>query len=201
MIDLSTSLPSVSRKIAARLSEKGIEFADAPVSGGEAGARSAGLAVMVGAAAGTFERCLPYLSAVGKTVVRVGEVGAGGIAKLVNNMIVGSAFAVIAEGFALAERNGVDARLLYEAIREGWAGSKVLDESGEAIPARSYVPGGTVDMLEKDLSYARTVATESRTPIPMTAAAHEVFVAGQAAGHGKKSQPALFELWEHRGGS
>jgi 2-hydroxy-3-oxopropionate reductase len=201
VIDLSTSLPSVSRRIAARLSEKGIDFADAPVSGGEAGACSASLAIMVGASPATFERCRPYLSVVGKSVVRVGDVGAGGIAKLVNNMIVGSTFAVIAEGFALAGRNDVDARLLYDAIREGWAGSKVLDVSAEAIGARSYTPGGTIDMLEKDLSYARTVATESRTPIPMTAAAHEVLVAGQAAGHGTKSQPALFELWQQQGGT
>ena len=201
VIDLSTNMPSVSRRIAARLSEDGIEFADAPVSGGEEGARSASLAIMVGALPATFERCRPYLSVVGKSVVRVGDVGAGGIAKLVNNMIVGSTFAVIAEGFALAKRNGVDSRLLYDALRGGWAGSKVLDVSAEAIPARRYTPGGTIDMLEKDLSYARTVAAESRVPIPMTAAAHEIFVAGQAAGHGKKSQPAVFELWQQQGGA
>ncbi|MGA2381480.1 MAG: NAD(P)-dependent oxidoreductase [Spirochaetia bacterium] len=201
LIDLSTSLPSLSRRIAARLSELGIEFADAPVSGGEAGARSAALAIMVGATQKTFARCRPYLSALGKTVVRVGDVGAGGIAKLVNNMIVGTAFAVIAEGFALARCNDVDPKSLYEAIREGWAGSKVLDVSAEAIAAREYLPGGTVDMLQKDLSYARTLAAESRSPIPMTAAAHELFVAGQAAGFGKKSQPALFELWSRREGA
>ena len=95
----------------------------------------------------------------------------------------------------------MDSRLLHEAIREGWAGSKVLDVSAEAISARTYTPGGTVDMLEKDLSYARVVAAESRTPIPMTAAAHEIFVAGQAAGYGKSSQPALFELWTRQGGT
>jgi 2-hydroxy-3-oxopropionate reductase len=201
LIDLSTSLPSLSRRIAARLAEKGIEFADAPVSGGEAGARSAALAIMVGATPETFRRCQEFLSAIGKTVVRVGDVGAGGIAKLVNNMIVGTAFAVIAEGFGLAQSNGVDVRSLYDAIREGWAGSKVLDVSAEAIAARQYVPGGTVDMLQKDLSYARTLAAESHSPIPMTAAAHEVFVAGQAAGFGKKSQPALFELWSRKAGA
>lgn len=201
LIDLSTSLPSLSRRIAARLSELGIEFADAPVSGGETGARSAALAIMVGATKKTFARCRPYLSALGKTVVRVGDVGAGGIAKLVNNMIVGTAFAVIAEGFALARCNDVDPKSLYEAIREGWAGSKVLDVSAEAIAAREYLPGGTVDMLQKDLSYARTLAAESRSPIPMTAAAHELFVAGQAAGHGRKSQPALFELWSRQEGA
>ena len=201
LIDLSTSLPSLSRRIAARLAEKGIEFADAPVSGGEAGAKSAALAIMVGAAAATFKRSQPYLAAIGNTVVRVGDVGAGGIAKLVNNMIVGTAFAVIAEGFALARANGVEVQSLYDAIREGWAGSKVLDVSAPAIAAREYVPGGTVDMLQKDLSYARTLAAESHCPIPMTAAAHELYVAGQAAGFGQQAQPALFELWRGKKGT
>ena len=200
VVDLSTGLPTVSRRIAARLAEHGIEFADAPVSGGEAGARNASLAIMVGATEATFKRSLPYLSTIGGSVVRVGEVGAGGIAKLVNNMIVASTFTVIAEGFALAAKNGVEASALYSAIHGGWAGSKVLDVSAEAIIARDYTPGGTIDMLEKDLGYARQLATESKVPIPMTAAAHEVFVAGQAAGRGKESQPAVIELWRRLGG-
>lgn len=200
VIDLSTSLPSVSRRIATQLAERGIAFADAPVSGGEGGAKSASLAIMVGASEATFARCTPYLSKIGGSVVRVGEVGAGGIAKLVNNMIVGSTFAVIAEGFALALKHGVEPAALFEAIRSGWAGSKVLDVSAEAIQAREYRPGGTIDMLVKDLGYARLLATESRVPIPMTAAAHELFVAGQAEGRGKESQPALIELWLRRGG-
>lgn len=195
VIDLSTSLPATSRRIAARLTERGVEFADAPVSGGEEGARSATLAVMVGASAATFERCRPVLSAVGRSVARVGDVGAGDLAKLVNNMIVGSTFAVIAEGFALAARHGVDPQSLYLAIRDGWAGSKVLDVSAREVAARRYVPGGTIDMLQKDLSYARAVAAECRSPSPMTAAAHELFVAAQAEGRGADSQPALFELW------
>lgn len=195
VIDFSTNIPSVSRRIAARLADNGVEFADAPVSGGEPAARTAGLAIMVGAAPKTFERCVPYLSVVGKSVVRVGEVGAGAVAKLVNNMIVGAAFAVIAEGFALAEANGVDARLLHEAIRDGWAGSKVLEVSAKSIVEHDYTPGGTINMLEKDLGYARLLATESRVPIPMTAMAHEVLVAGQAAGHGRSSQPAIIEMW------
>ncbi len=199
VIDLSTSLPSVSRRIAARLAEGGVEFADAPVSGGEAGARDAALAIMVGAAQGTFDRCLPILSAMGRSVVRVGEVGTGGVAKLVNNMIVGAAFAVIAEGFALAERSGIDAKALYDSIKDGWAGSKVLDVSAAAVVAHAYPPGGTVDMLVKDLDYARTLAAEAHVPIPMSALAHEVFVAGQAAGHGRESQPSVIELWRAAG--
>jgi 2-hydroxy-3-oxopropionate reductase len=195
VIDLSTNLPSTSRRIASRLAQKGIDFVDAPVSGGEAGARDASLAIMVGAAASAFERGLPYLSRMGATVTRVGDVGAGGVAKLVNNMIVGAAFAAIAEGFALAMENGLDAKALHEAIRGGWAGSRVLDISAEAIVARQYLPGGTVDMLVKDLDYARALASETHTPIPVSAATHEVFVAGQAAGHGAQSQPSIIELW------
>lgn len=137
------------------------------------------------------------LFTLGRSAVHTGGVGAGGVAKLVNNMIVGAAFAAIAEGFGLAERNGVDPLRLY-AIREGWASGKVLDVAAPAIAARSYVPGGTIDLLEKDLSYPRTLAMECRSPIPLTAAAHEVLVAGQSAGHGRESQPALFELY--RGG-
>jgi 2-hydroxy-3-oxopropionate reductase len=199
VIDLSTSLPSVSRSIAARLAERGIEFADAPVSGGEAGARSGALAIMVGASEATFARCMPLLSLMGKSIVRVGGVGAGGVAKLVNNMIVGATFAVIAEGFALAARNGVESTSLYDAIREGWAGSKVLDVSAAAIAAGDYTPGGTINMLQKDLGYARILATESHVPIPMTSMAHEIFVAGQAAGRGAYSQPAIIELWRDGG--
>ncbi|HTO24076.1 MAG TPA: NAD(P)-binding domain-containing protein [Spirochaetia bacterium] len=195
LIDLSTSLPSVSRRIAARLAERGVQFADAPVSGGEKGAKDGTLAIMAGASAPVFERCRPILEAIGKTAVRVGDVGAGNIAKLVNNMIVAAEFAVIAEGFALAAREGVDARLLYDAMREGWAGSRVLDVSAEAISERRYVPGGTIDMLVKDISYAQALAAESHASIPMTAAAHEILVAGQAAGYGKSSQPAIYELW------
>lgn len=200
VIDLSTSLPSLSRRISAALAGRGSVFADAPVSGGEGGAKSASLAIMVGASPEVYERAKTYLSCLGSPV-RVGDVGAGGVAKLVNNMIVGAAFAVIAEGFALAQRNGLDATDLYEAIKSGWAGSKVLDVSGPAIAKREYVPGGTVNMLAKDLGYARTLATESHVPVPMTAMAHEVFVAGQAAGRGAESQPALVELWRRIEGS
>lgn len=200
VIDLSTSLPAVSRRIARMLADAQIEFADAPVSGGEGGAKSATLAIMVGASAATFERCTPVLSAIGKTVIRAGDVGAGGVTKLVNNMIVASTFAVIAEGFALARKNGVNPGTLYEAIREGWAGSRVLDVSASAMIAEDYTPGGTITMMEKDLSYARTLAAESHVPIPMTATAHEVFVAGQAAGKGALSQPAIIHLWHERGG-
>ncbi len=199
LIDLSTGLPSTSRKLTQALAARGIAFADAPVSGGQGGAEAGSLAIMVGASEETFERARPYLSCVGASVVRVGDVGAGQVAKLVNNMIVGVTFSVVAEGFALAVSNGVDPALLHRAIKDGWAGSPVLEASAPSIASREYRPGGTIDMIQKDLSYARALATESRIAVPMTSAAHEVFVAGQAAGRGAQSQPAVFELWQTGG--
>ena len=196
ILDLSTTMPTASQRLAKVAVGKSLEYADAPVSGGEAGATEATLSVMVGASESTFNRALPYLSAIGRSVVRLGEVGTGGVAKLVNNMIVGAEFAVIAEGFALAARFGLDATSLFEAIRGGWAASKVLEVSAPAMIMQDYRPGGTVDLIEKDIGYARTLATEKRVPVPVTAITHEIYVAAQARGDGKSAQPVIIQMWE-----
>ena len=121
IIDCSTTEPSVSRELAETLAAAGIDFMDAPVSGGERAARDGTLAIMVGSRTDVFERYLPILESIAASVVRVGDVGAGGVAKLVNNMIVGSTFAVIAESFALGKANGLDPG---GALRchQGWLG-------------------------------------------------------------------------------
>ncbi len=196
IIDLSTTLPTSSQKIEKLSASRGIAFVDAPVSGGEAGAQNASLSVMAGGTESAFERALPYLRAIGSSVVHMGAIGSGGVAKLVNNMIVGAEFAVIAEGFALAARFGLDPSTLYEAIRGGWAASKVLDVSAPAMIKNDYRPGGTVDLIEKDMGYARTLATERRVPVPVTAIAHEIYVAAQAHGDGKSAQPVIIRMWE-----
>lgn len=196
IIDMSTTIPTVSKRLAETLAPISIEFVDAPVSGGEGGARDASLSIMVGATEELFNRCTPYLQTMGKSVVRVGETGAGGVAKLVNNMIVGATFSVIAEGFALAGKFGIPAEVLYNAIRGGWAGSRVLEVSAPAMIDGNYKPGGTVNIMEKDMAYARTLATEMHVPIPVTAIAHEVFVSAQASGDGPQAQPVIVELWE-----
>lgn len=196
VIDLSTTQPVASRRIRDVLSEKRIDFLDAPVSGGEKGAREASLSIMVGGAPEVFARHKDLLSLLGSSVVHVGDVGSGGIAKLVNNMIVAAAFTSIVEGFGLAARNDIDLDTLYRAIRGGWAGSKVLDVSAEAITSGDFAPGGTVELLWKDLGYARDLARMQDVPIPVTAAVDQVFVAGRAAGLGDLSQPSLIKLWE-----
>ena len=166
IIDCSTTEPSVSRELGGLLGESGIDFMDAPVSGGEAAARAGTLAIMVGGHADVFERHVAILEEISASVVRVGEVGAGGVAKLVNNMIVGSAFAVIAESFALGKANGLEPAALYDAIKGGWAGSKVLDVAAPGIIERDFTPGGSIDVLFKDIGYAMSLARSGNIPVP-----------------------------------
>jgi len=196
IVDTSTTELSVTLEIAERLQETGIEFLDAPVSGGEKAAIDGTLSFMVGGKAGVFERCQPVLAAMGASVIRVGATGAGQSAKCVNQMIVGATFAVIAESFALGTKAGIDPKVLYEAIKGGWAGSKVLDTAARDMFGREFKPGGTVDIHWKDLGYALSLAKREDVPTPVTALVHEVFKAARAAGDGKRSQPAVVRLWE-----
>ncbi|MCF7973592.1 MAG: NAD-binding protein, partial [Phycisphaerae bacterium] len=191
VIDTSTTEPTVSKKIAARLSDQGIEFMDAPVSGGEGAARGASLAVMAGASPEVFKRGLPYLEVFGKSVVHVGDIGSGGVTKLINNMIVGATFAVIAEGFALGKTNGLDPEVLYKAIKDGWAGSTVLDVAAPGIIERNFTPGGTIDLLFKDIGYALSLARTHNVPVPMTAMSDEIFKAARASGRGGQAQQVI----------
>ena len=196
VIDTSTTEPTVSRSLSTLLAEKEIEFLDAPVSGGEGAAREATLSVMVGGPEDVFEKHKHILEVIGKSVVRVGDTGAGEVAKLVNNMIVGSAFAVIAESFALGIKNGLDPTVLYEAIKDGWAGSKVLDVAVRGTIKRDFVPGGSVDIHCKDLGYALTLAGSQNVPVPMTAIANEIFKTARASGRGAYAQHIIIQLWE-----
>jgi len=197
VIDTSTTEPTVSRALAQALAEKGIDFLDAPVSGGEGGARDAALAIMVGGDAAVFEKYLPVLQVMAKSVVRVGDVGTGGAAKLVNNMIVGAAFSVIAEGFALAMKNDIDPAVLYEAIKDGWAGSKVLDVAATGIIKQNYQPGGTIDLLFKDIGYALSLARTQNIPVPITAMVDEILKTARASGRGPYAQQIITQMWEN----
>ena len=196
VVDTSTTEVAVVKKLAAELAEQGIGFIDAPVSGGEKAAIAGTLSFMIGAKQEAFEETKEYFHAMGASVVRMGDIGAGQIAKAVNQMIVGAAFAVIAESFAMGAKSGLDPKTLYDAIKGGWAGSKVLDVAANDMFSREFKPGGTVDILWKDLGYALGLSKEIDVPAPVTAIVHEVFKASRAHGDGKQSQPALVRLWE-----
>jgi len=196
VIDTSTTEPGVIQEAAERLASAGIEMLDAPVSGGEGGAIAASLSIMVGGQEATFERCRDVLATMGSTLVHVGPIGMGEVAKLINNLIVGATFAVVAEGFALGVQSGLDPVVLYAAIRNGWAQSKVLDVAADAMLQQDYAPGGTVDIHWKDLNYALSLARAQDVPTPMTAMTFEIFKAARAAGKGGFAQPAVVQLWE-----
>jgi len=196
LIDMSTTAPEITRSIATTLAERGVGFLDAPVSGGGGGARDATLAIMVGGDQATFDRCRPILEVLGSSVTRIGDVGSGGVAKLVNNMVVAAMFAVIAEGFSLGRECGLDPEVLYQAIRGGWAGSKVMDVAAPGIIADDYTPGGTVSQHFKDIGYAMALARSRNCPVPMTAMVDEIYKAARASGLGDKAQQSIVKLWE-----
>jgi 2-hydroxy-3-oxopropionate reductase len=196
IIDSSTSDAAVVIEIASELAEKGIRFLDAPVSGGERAAIDATLSFMVGGEESVFNACLDYFKAMGASVIRTGGTGSGQVTKCVNQMIVGATFAAIAEAFALGAKAGIDPNSLYSAIKDGWAGSKVLDVAARDIISREFKPGGTIDMISKDLGYALSLTLSKVFPAPVTSLVHEIFMAGRAAGDGKRSQAAIVKLWE-----
>jgi 2-hydroxy-3-oxopropionate reductase len=194
--DTSTTETGVVKALAAELEKRGIEFADAPVSGGEKGAREGTLSFMVGAKDGVFDAIRDYCAAMGSSVVHMGGISSGQAAKAVNQMIVGAAFAVIAESFSLGVKSGLDGKSLYEAIKGGWAGSKVLDVAAADMFSREFKPGGTVDIHWKDLGYALSLSKDTDVPVPVTALVHEIFKAARARGDGRKSQSAVVRLWD-----
>ncbi len=196
IVDMGTTDPTATKEIANTLREKGIRFLDAPVSGGEAAAKEQTLAIMVGGDVETLQDALPVLQCLGRSIVHMGPSGAGQVAKLVNNMIVNATFTAVAEGFALGAKAGLDPAKLYEAIKGGWAGSKVLEVAAPAILARNFQPGGTVDIVCKDLSYALSLGRDLNVPLPMTALVHEIFRMAKAMGKGPLAQPVLITLWE-----
>ncbi|MDR2899972.1 MAG: prephenate dehydrogenase/arogenate dehydrogenase family protein [Treponema sp.] len=196
IVDTSTTEVETVKTIARELEKRSIAFADTPVSGGEKGAIDGTLSFMAGGSPAAFETIKPYIEAMASSVVYMGEVGAGQTAKAVNQMIVGAAFAVIAESFSMGVKNGLDPKVLYNAIKGGWAGSKVLDVAAKDIADRQFTPGGTVNLLYKDLGYAMSLSRDTDSPVPLTSLVYEMFKASRAHGDGGKSQTVLVRLWE-----
>jgi 2-hydroxy-3-oxopropionate reductase len=196
IVDLSTTEAKVAQDASAACATRGIVFLDAPVSGGEQGAIDATLSIMVGGDAAAFARCKPILSVMGRSVVHMGGSGMGQAAKLINNLIVAAGFAAVCEGWALAVKAGLDPATLHEAIKGGWAGSRVMEETIPRLLKRNFVPGGTVDIMTKDVGYALNMARTLNLPVPVTALVHELFRMAKAQGKGPKAQPVLITLWE-----
>ena len=174
-IDCSSINPVASKEIAAALAEKGVEMLDAPVSGGEPKAIDGTLSFMVGGKQEVFDKCKDILAAMGASVVRCGEVGAGNTTKLANQIIVACNIQALAEALTLAQKAGVDPNAVFAAIRGGLAGSTVMNAKAPMMIEGNDKPGFKIDLHIKDLNNALDCAHTVGSPLPMTAAVQEIF--------------------------
>jgi len=166
VMDMSSSDPSHSAIHAQRLVAKGIGWIDAPVSGGPEGAAAGTLAIMAGGSTADFANVKPVLDILGGNVVHVGEAGMGHVVKIINQVIVGLTIEAVAEGLTLAEKSGVDPRLMQQALKGGFADSKILQLHGTRMIERSYKPGGTANIQLKDLRLSRALAETAAVRLP-----------------------------------
>ena len=196
IIDMSSIEPLVSQKIAIEAAKKGVEFLDSPVSGGEPGAVQGTLAIMVGGKEEVFTQCLPILEVMGKSVVRVGDIGAGGFAKLANQVIVALNIAAVSEAFVLGQKAGLDPEKLFQAIRGGLAGSHVMDAKIPMIVDRNFQPGFKIKLHDKDIKNALATAAGLRTPLPLTGLIEQILSASIADGKGELDHSAIIQFTE-----
>lgn len=192
VVDLGSSSPLDSVARAESLAARGVGWVDAPVSGGAVGAESGRLAIMAGGTEEDVRHAMPVLRALGSSVVRVGGPGAGHTAKIVNQVIVGLALEAVAEGLAIAEAAGLDPALVQEALRGGWADSRILQEQGSRMVARDFAPGGKARTIRKDLAMALDLARELELELPHARSAYDIFDGLVAEGRGDLDCAVVF---------
>ena len=195
-IDMSSINPVASKEIAAVLEAKGIDMLDAPVSGGEPKAIDGTLSFMVGGKQEVFDKFKDLLGAMGASVVRCGDVGAGNTTKLANQIIVACNIQALAEALTLAQKAGVDPELVFQAIRGGLAGSTVMEAKAPMMIAGNDKPGFKIDLHIKDLNNALDCAHTVGSPLPMTAAVQEVMQWLHNNGCGQNDHSAIAKYYE-----
>lgn len=195
VIDMSTNSPEYARYFAKRLAEYGIEFLDAPVTGGDVGARQGTLTIMVGGKREIFERVRPVLEAMGKTIIYAGDVGNGQMLKLLNQIVVGIDMLAVAEAMALAKKAGIDMDKLFTVLSTGAANSFTVQYYMPKMMKGDYEPGFRAAHLKKDLRYALETANKLGVPLPGTAITLELYNALVAKGLGDKGTQALLKLY------
>lgn len=196
VIDMSSIAPLASREIAAVLAEKGIAMLDAPVSGGEPKAIEGTLSVMVGGDKAVFDRCFDVMKAMAGSVVHTGDIGAGNVTKLANQVIVALNIAAMSEALVLATKAGVNPDLVYQAIRGGLAGSTVLDAKAPMVMDRNFKPGFRIDLHIKDLANALDTSHGVGAQLPLTAAVMEMMQALKADELGTADHCAIAQYYE-----
>ncbi|HZV55145.1 MAG TPA: NAD(P)-dependent oxidoreductase [Rhodocyclaceae bacterium] len=196
VVDMSTINPNSAREIGAALAAKGIDFMDAPVSGGEIGAINATLTIMVGGKAVVFERVRPLLEKLGKSVTLIGDVGAGQVAKACNQILTGVGVLAVAEAFNFAAKNGVDVAKVRETLLGGFAYSRILENHGQRMLDRNFKPGFKAWMHQKDLRIVMEEAHRLGLMLPAAAATAQLFNAIVGNGMGDEDSVAALKLLE-----
>jgi 2-hydroxy-3-oxopropionate reductase len=192
VIDMSSISPVATREFARKVEAAGAFYLDAPVSGGEIGAREGTLSIMVGGPEAIFERALPLLQKMGKNITRVGDVGAGQVCKVANQVIVGLTIEAVAEALLLAQRAGADIGKVREALMGGFAQSRILEVHGKRMVDGTFNPGFTLKLHRKDLNIATDAARALQLALPNTAATAQLMNAAIAQGLGDRDHSALF---------
>lgn len=196
IIDMSSIAPKASQDIAEELAKKGVNFLDAPVSGGEPKAIEGTISVMVGGEKEIFDKFYDVMMAMAGSVVYTGKVGAGNTTKLANQVIVALNIAAMSEALVLATKAGVEPELVYEAIRGGLAGSTVLDAKAPLVMDRKFDPGFRINLHIKDLQNALDTAHEIGAPVQLTAGVMEIMQAMKAEGEDHLDHGGLIRYYE-----
>jgi 2-hydroxy-3-oxopropionate reductase len=200
-VDMGSISPVATKDLAARVGALGAEYVDAPVSGGDVGARSASLTIMVGASDAAFARVRPLLLLLGKSVTHVGPSGAGQTAKVANQIVVGLTIEAVAEALLFAAKAGVDPARVRQALLGGFASSRVLEVHGQRMIERNFEPGGRVELHQKDLENALQGAKAMGLSLPGTANAQQLFNAVKAMGGARWDHSAMVKALEALAGA
>ncbi len=196
VIDMSSISPTATKDFAARITALGCAYLDAPVSGGEVGAKQASLTIMVGGEEADFARAKPLFEAMGKNITLVGGSGAGQTAKVANQIIVALTIEAVAEALLFASKAGADPAKVRQAITGGLATSRILELHGERMIKRTFAPGFRIVLHQKDLNLALQAGKELGVALPNTAATQQLFAAAIAAGHGGLDHSGLVRALE-----
>jgi 2-hydroxy-3-oxopropionate reductase len=196
VIDMSSIDPIATKAFAEKIEASGCDYVDAPVSGGEVGARNAALTIMVGARPAVFERVKPLFEAMGKNITLVGGVGAGQTTKVANQIIVALNIEAVAEALLFAAKAGADPARVREALMGGFAASRVLEVHGERMIKRTFDPGFRIRLHQKDLNLALSGARTLGLSLPNTASAQQLFSACAANGGGDWDHSAMVKALE-----
>jgi 2-hydroxy-3-oxopropionate reductase len=201
IIDMSTSSPILAQELARAARNKAVGMLDAPVSGGDVGARDGTLSIMVGGEDDEFERARPLFEVMGETVVHVGGTGAGQVVKACNQIVVALVIEAVAEALVLGSKASVAPDRVVEVLSGGLAANKVLDVKGEKFLSHDFTPGGKVEYHRKDLGIALEAGREYGVTLPVAAFVEQMFGVLEAKGRGGWDHSALLTLLEERSGN